>query len=299
MTWDYPVMMTMMATDLVMAATLTIGGKSGGKSGDEGEEGGEGRGAADKLTPNRMKEAVLTRWWYVTLANQHILIHGGEWKSFAQKVINVHGKSSKKGKIAEQIVSLLDEPMIKCDSEFLNGFSLCFFHSHFKWLQGYDTEAKDCGYRSRSIAERYFFMSEDLSTKLRQGEWKQQEAFRKAVEAIGALPVPPENVENPFKPDPKTGLQEYFDPNQVKANYDRFCEIFNSNLEKHFERWRSGDIACFAYGGEAKCASALAKWVLYDQLPADDEEFRSEVHDRVINLKNYVLFMKAGRSRED
>ena len=94
----------------------------------------------------RMARAVLTRWWYVTCAVIHLLEHWTGWLNFANACCNATRTTSKINKIASSIWSLMQEPELRCDLEFIGAFAKEYFHDHFRWLQGHDLYAKDYGF---------------------------------------------------------------------------------------------------------------------------------------------------------
>jgi hypothetical protein len=90
-----------------------------------GEEGGAAlRDTDDWESPNRMSDDVLTRWWYVNTAVVHLIKHWEAWNTLAQKSLNSTKSDTKLGKIASSILSLMDEPKIRADAEFVKAVSL-------------------------------------------------------------------------------------------------------------------------------------------------------------------------------
>jgi hypothetical protein len=224
------------------------------------------------------------------MACSHLLDNWKEWFSFAEQVVKVYGVSSKKGKIASSIVSLLGEPKLCCDAHFLRGFSHAYFHRYFKFLQGYDAHSKDHGYRSRNMAEFVFLALRDLDS-LRCGKWKEHDDFQGAVLAILNLPKVPEGFEAIAD---SNGRQKYFVQEDVLTDYDGFLDMFRENYLKHFTRWADPqELGVIAFAGETKCAQSLTRWVFRGVLP-DATAFcvsTSAMHDTSINLKEYVMFM--------
>ena len=74
------------------------------------------------------------------------------------------------------------------------------------------------------------------------GNWKALPNFAKTVVAIDALPKPPSDMsqEKAYKPDAKTGVQQYFKAEEVLKTLDQFLDIFYATQAKHFDRWRYG-----------------------------------------------------------
>jgi hypothetical protein len=249
---------------------------------------------AKKHVPNKIVAAVLTRWWYVTMANDHLLENWDEWRSLADSVINAYGYSGKKGLIASSIVLLMNEQKLRCDAEFLWGFSTAFFHHFFKWLQGYDRFAGDYGYRSRNVAE-FVFLALSKLDDLGNGKWEKNEYFKGAVSAINNLPEPPAGVDATADVH---GVQKFFDKCLVREDYSAFFETYRTGFLKHFSRWCDpNQLGVFAFAGEPECASSLAKWVLHGVVPDEGSAFESSVHGCKIDLHRYVLFM-AGRTTD-
>jgi hypothetical protein len=263
-------------------------GNSG--SGDDQHSAGSGDGVVTtaKHVPNKIVAAVLTRWWYVTKANDHLLDNWDEWHALATSVVGAFGYSGKKGTIASSIVQLMGEPKLRCDAEFLRAFSKSFFHHFFKWLQGYDDYAQDYGYRSRNVAE-FVFLAMTKLEQLCNGKWEQHDDFKYAMSAINNLPEPPDGV---LAIADANGIQKYFKKQRVRENYNCFLEVYRTNFWKHFARWCDPEkLGVFAFAGEPECASSLAKWVLHGVVPDKGSEFKSIVHGCKINVHQYVTFL--------
>jgi hypothetical protein len=255
-------------------------------------------------TPNRMSAAVLTRWWYVNTAVVHLLTYWVEWKTLAQKCVNSHRSGTKVNKIASSIRSLMEEPKLRADAEFVKAVSLSLFNPHLLWLQGYDEIVKDVGYRCRNMAERYYLMTEDLN-RLRNGGWKKDPAFGDFLAASKKLEVE-EDPEISVSVPVATELghrQITFSPDDCISSADTFFRLFQETCTKHFDTWRNGENAVFMFAGDQDCASALAEWTLSGNLPAENKisQTSRETHGDssvAINLREYILFVTENQTKE-
>jgi hypothetical protein len=273
-----------------------------------GEEGEEALGdIEDWDTPNRMSAAVLTRWWYVNTAVVHLLKNWDEWHILARKSLYSTTSDTKRGKIASSILSLMKEKKIRADAEFVKAVSLSFFNHHLLWLQGYDEIAKDVGYRCRSMVERCYLMTEDLS-KLRDGGWRTDPEFADFLAACAELPLRPAAV-NPGDGEAvsevpaKDGRREIFYSEDCESSADMFFNIFQSTFTTHFDTWREKN-AAFMFAGDQDCASALANWTVSGALPAEDAVSRAsqETHGSKcdpINLRKYITLATQKTTRNE
>ena len=139
----------------------------------------------DEYVPNRMSAPVLTRWWYVNTACQHLLENWDGWKRFAIACRNATTTKSRMGKITRGVLSRMNEPKFLVDLKFINAFSKAFFVNHFEWLQGHDEVAKDFGYLSRHMAVRSYIIKRDL-LNLADG-WKTHDDFAEFRQAAADL----------------------------------------------------------------------------------------------------------------
>jgi hypothetical protein len=272
------------------------------------EEGAEGDTEIgdDGDTPNRMSAAVLTRWWYVNTAVVHLLEHWDKWQEIAQKSLNSSKSSTKVGKIASSILSLMDEPKLRADAEFVKAVSLSLFNHHLLWLQGYDEIAKDTGYRCRSMGERYYLMMEDLD-KLHEGGWRENPAFADFLEASAKLPQRPPEVDSEngeaVSEVPADGRRVIFYREDCGSSADNFFRLFRSTCIKHFDTWRAEN-PVFMFAGDQDCATALANWTVSGDLPAEDAVSRTsqETHgsnSEAINLRKYIAFVTEKTTRDE
>jgi hypothetical protein len=259
----------------------------------------------DQENPNRMSAAVLTRWWYVNTAVVHLLENWESWREMAQKCLNASTSSTKLGKIASSILSLMAEPKIRADAEFVKAVSLSFFNRHLLWLQGYDEIAKDTGYRCRNMVERYFLMMEDLDKLGGDGGWRENPAFADFLKASEKLPsCSPENgeavLEVPAVAE-EGGRRKIFYVEDCVSSADNFFRLFRNTCTKHFDSWRQENPSCM-FAGDKDCASALAKWTVSGVLPEKDEVSHTSqaTHGTSeINLLKYITFATEKTSQEE
>jgi hypothetical protein len=276
--------------------TLTLEKAVGGTEGEASDH--------DQENPNRMSAAVLTRWWYVNTAVVHLLENWDSWREMAQKCLNSSKSNTKLGKIASSMLSLMCEPKIRADAEFVKAVSLSFFNRHLLWLQGFDEIAKDTGYRCRNMVERYFLMMEDLD-KLGDGGWRDNPAFADFRKASEKLPsCSPENGEAVLEVPAvaaEGGRREIFYIEDCVSSADNFFRLFRNTCTKHFDSWRQENPS-FMFAGDQDCASALAKWTVSGVLPEKDEVSRTSraTHGTSeINLLKYITFATEKTSQEE
>ena len=153
--------------------------------------------------PEAISKAVLTRWWHVNTAAQHLKKNWQQWRIFATGCLNATTADTAPGKISSSILSLMDESKIHCDLLFICAYSKAFFTPHMEWLQGHDDVAKDFGYRSRDMATRSYIIHRDLTTM--QANWETMPEYHEFVEEAKKLfpsrPPPPPPADDPA-PEP-------------------------------------------------------------------------------------------------
>ena len=153
--------------------------------------------------PEAISKAVLTRWWHVNTAAQHLKKNWEQWKLFAAGCLNATTADTAAGKISSSILSLMDESKIYCDLLFICAYSKAFFTPHMEWLQGHDAVAKDFGYRSRDMATRSYIIHRDLTTM--QANWETMPEYHEFVEEakkrFPSRPPPPPPADDPA-PEP-------------------------------------------------------------------------------------------------
>ena len=102
---------------------------------------------ANGVPPDKkISKAVLTRWWHVNTAAQHLYDNWDAWKNFAQISLNTTTANTATGKITSSILSLTEKKKIECDLSFLVAYSKAFFVPNMEWLQQYDPFAKYSSY---------------------------------------------------------------------------------------------------------------------------------------------------------
>jgi hypothetical protein len=86
--------------------------------------------ACGEAPPGKISKAVLTRWWWVNVAAQHLKDNWVQWRALAQGALNNTTANTAAGKIASSILSLMDERKIQCDLYFMVAFSRSYFVRH-------------------------------------------------------------------------------------------------------------------------------------------------------------------------
>jgi hypothetical protein len=64
-----------------------------------------------KPPPGKISKAVLTRWWWVNVAAQHLKDNWVQWRALAQGALNITTANTASGKIASSILCLMDQPV--------------------------------------------------------------------------------------------------------------------------------------------------------------------------------------------
>jgi hypothetical protein len=243
---------------------------------------------------NRMSRPVLTRWWYVSVACEHLVDHFDDWMNFFDRIVAKSKSGSKEWKIASNGSSLIREPRLLCDAWFVVGFARSFFHNHFKWLQGHDDIAQDYGYRGRHMLERYYLMSKDLDA-LTAGSWKTDPKFAEFRQHRDDLPRKMANFQATEQEEQAGTSAAASTIEQLDRLAQIFLAHFQQNFHKHFSTWKQDkDLVAFAFAGNARVATSLAKWVRSGgtDLPAEGDTTCSLVHGKtVLNLRELILFI--------
>ena len=279
----------------------------------------------DPFVPNRMSAAVLTCWWYVNTAAQHLYENWDSWKRFATRCRNRYAASTRAGKITQSILSFMNEPKLAVDLKFINAFSEIFFVHHFEWLQSHDDIANDFGYNSWHMAVQHFVIEKELSNLAEN--WQTHAKFLEfRVAAAGledaytTMNATQEEVveEDEGEEEQEVNPQEENDgvnaaagghgllgvaptqnatPRQLSFTEDdatndvkEFFQIAIDSVSKHFKLWTHGDLLSYAIAGDHEIMTALAHWAKDGTIPGDDEILVSERHECDINLKDFIEF---------
>jgi hypothetical protein len=98
--------------------------------------------------PNKISKVVLTRWWWVNVAAQHLKDYRNQWLALSKTALNNTTANTAAGKVASSIISLMSEEKLRCDLHFTVAFSKSYFVKHMTWLQCIDEQSGDFGYLS-------------------------------------------------------------------------------------------------------------------------------------------------------
>ena len=149
-------------------------------------------GGEDGSVPLSMATPVLSRWWWVNQALDHMLEKWDGWYKVAESTKNASNSGSLPHRLASILISLMGEPKLQMNLMFISGYSRAFFIGHFKWLQSHDAVAKKNGFLSRHMAMRTYLMKRDLDCLSNDG-WMKNKHFVKFTIANGATKLASSN----------------------------------------------------------------------------------------------------------
>ncbi len=237
------------------------------------------------LAPNRVSAAVLTRWWWVNQAALHLKANWDGWKKYAVACLKSTTSDTYVGQVASSIIQMMGEHRIKCDIWFMNAYSDAYFVKNFKWLQSYDAIAKDYGFLSRHMAVRSFLMIGELEEL--EANWETHPAFKEYIALVKELP---ETVDI----DESAEIRTEHSQEHCRDFVASFFKINIASTRKHFDQWRSPNLAVMALAGDnAELCTAIADWTLHDLLPIDKEKtvVLPEHGNVTVNLYDVVEFL--------
>ena len=178
-----------------------------------------------------MPQPVLTRWGYVGLAIEWVIVRLYPIEKMAQAVINTNAAISSKNIIASAITSLSKEVIIRAHTYFLKNYHDSFFAIHFHWMKHVEAITKKNVYLSRHMAVYVYVIHEQL--KEIENEWKTMTVFSPFIKLWN------DNIQNEDKMNMKCIVMP-----------ETFFKFSKDMLIKHFDQWRSPMILTLVLGGD-------------------------------------------------
>jgi hypothetical protein len=262
--------------------------------------------------PNKISKAVLTRWWWVNVAAQHLKDNWEAWKAMARAGLNATTASTAAGKIASTILSLMAEEKIKLDLYFIVAFSKAYFVKHMEWLQKKDERAKGHGYVSRHMPVRTFLITSELED-LSNG-WESHVCFKDFVQLLKEFTAndgqPRNDAEQARNVDANSeGFEMTADGKfcsqtndwtykDIKTQCNYFFEIAKGTAMKHFEREWTGELLHFAVVGEKDTSIPFCKWLVNNQTEGLGT-VSSEFHETKIDLSRMMTYFSKMKTDEE
>ena len=226
-----------------------------------------------ELIKVRMPQPVLTRWEYVGLAIEWVIVRLDQIEKMAQAVINTNAAISSKNIIASAITSLSKEVIIRAHTYFLKSYHDSFFAIHFQWMKHVDTMTKKNRYLSRHMAVHVYVMHKLL--KEIENEWKTMTVFSPFIQYCN------ENIQNE---DEKNMT--------INVMPAKFFKLAKDVLIKHFDQWRSPMLLPLVLGGDAIPAQALSSYLCYlNPNPTIPQTYYSHTHHVHINVQSMMVFL--------
>jgi hypothetical protein len=252
--------------------------------------------------PNKISKAVLTRWWWVNVAAQHLKDNWEAWKAMARAGLNATTASTAAGKIASTILSLMAEEKIKLDLYFIVAFSKAYFVKHMQWLQKRDERAKGHGYVSRHMPVRTYLITSELHDL--SNSWESHALFKDFVQLLkefttndGPADANSEGFE--MTADGKFRSQsEDWTYTDIKNQCNYFFEIAKGTASKHFEKEWTGELLHFAVAGEKDTSIPFCKWLIDNQTEGLGTTC-SEFHETTIDLSKMITYLSKMRTAEE
>jgi hypothetical protein len=248
--------------------------------------------------PNKISKAVLTRWWWVNVAAQHLKDNWDQWQALAQAALNNTTANTAAGKIASSILSLMSEEKIGCDLHFMVAFSKSYFVKHMTWLQCIDQRSGDFGYLSRHMPVRTYIIMRDLEKLV--SSWEDDPCFAEfkalASTFTGNETTTPDEDEMRDNGAFRAGSKS-FTYEGIKREVNLFFEDALSTARKHFTTIWTGPLIHFAIAGEKDTSVPFCKW-LCDGTTQGLGTIASEVHQTTIDLDNMIEFFSGLKTRE-
>jgi hypothetical protein len=199
----------------------------------------------------------------VNQAALHLKTNWDGWLKYAKACLKLTTSDTASEQIASSIIQMMGEHRIKCDVWFINLYSQAFFIEHFKWLQSYDSIAKDFGYLSQHMLVCTFIMIREME-QLQLG-WEMDPHFKDYIDLVNKLP---EKVTI----DESAEVQTKHSQEHCKQFVADFFNIAIKSMYKHFNQWRSPELAVMALGGNnVQLGTALAAYTLNGTLPSNQQ----------------------------
>ena len=218
---------------------------------------------------------ILTRWWTVGIAAEFALKNWRVIQLICEGFIKRDLTTKATNKIVSATEALMKTHQIKSDVQLLGAYHTYFLFTHFKWLQLGDPKigGKKSGYLNRHIAVRYFLMNEDLHAAIQDNKWKTLPEFSAFCETNGNL--------------------SSYDRDIQEKKIKLVFTLALKQLRKHFDFWVN-KLLFLSLLFEQQTALCVASYLLSDNCnttPPLQENYNSNIHDRVINLNRFQNFV--------
>ena len=175
-----------------------------------------------------MKMPVMSRWECVGESVVHILQYKEEWLDVAKNIVNKETTGTTKHTIASYLTSYLSEPMILAHLQFLKGYCISWWNTHFNWHKHVDAKTKVAGFLGCHMAVHYFVQHRDIEEL--SSNWKSNPIF---AEFVSGFPV-----------------NDHYTIDQLAND---FFKRAKDRHAKHFDQWRYKYLY-LALGGESQPA---------------------------------------------
>ena len=174
-------------------------------------------------------------------AAEHLLENWSGWQQPSQGALNSTTAATAAGKIASNILSLMEEKKIKLDLICIVCFSKVYFFKHMKWIQIVDKRSKGHGYVARHMPVRTYIIVTEL--KKLANTWETSQAFKPFVDhtkdicsAVRDDGEKNTGVRHTVKEDGRfRSLDNDWTYQDMKNQVRLFFVVASSSARKHFE----------------------------------------------------------------
>jgi hypothetical protein len=248
--------------------------------------------------PNKISKAVLTRWWWVNVAAQHLKDYWDQWQALAQAALNNTTGGTAAGQIASSILSLMTEKKLQCDVNFMVAFSKSYFVKHMTWLQCIDERSRDFGYLSRHMPVRAYIIMRDLEELA--SSWEEDPCFAEFKVMASEFSNDGTTEEEDEMQDNGAfrAASDSFTYEDVKREVRLFFEDALFTARKHFTTIWTGPLLHFAIAGEKDTSTPFCKWLCNGTMEGLGT-IVSEVHETAIDLDDMIKFFSGLKTREE
>ena len=233
----------------------------------------------------KMTAPILTRWWTVGAATSYMYEYYLQLFYAAQTVINAYKSGAGPHTIASCLFSHVLNQENFIDLTLIRGYHKAMTTPHLDWFQSCQDLTGKMGFQSHNVVTRVYVMQQDIIGLPSHDEFK---PYHEAIEQAGHV----------------RGSTEY------KRHIKKLTVFVEQSMEtctKHFTRWLSPKLLPEALMSETPLAKVAAAVILKKTLPSPETfgdavqvdqfsnklYFKSDVHDKVINLNRYDQFIRS------
>jgi hypothetical protein len=248
--------------------------------------------------PNKISKALLTKWWWVNVAAQHLKDYWNQWLALSTALNNTTGNTAA-GKIASSIISLMSEEKLRCDLHFMVAFSKSYFIKHMTWLQCIDERYGDFGYVSRHMPVQTYIIIRNFE-KL-ASSWEDDICFAEFKAIASAFNDNETTTQDEDEMRDNGAFRagsESFTYEGIKREVQLFLEDALSTARKHFTTIWTGPLIRFAIAGEKDSSVPFCKW-LCDGTTEGHGTIFLEVHQTTIDLDDLIELFSKLKTREE